>query len=194
MTLFRLTLTGSAASTWISNQSKQSKQSKVALPAPTTRRMYRWGTLWGILGGPNNPTGWMVERRTQHQSDLHLLESVERYSDISAPPSQVDDVWDEEVIAIGDVEYTGFVSVCLPASVLHQWCIRQGLPSFPVLETATPTSVAKAVTTPVYTQKSSPHTKQYGNHDRKQFTQQSSSRGRHPSTPRKSIYYIEDDA
>jgi hypothetical protein len=96
-----------------------------SLPAPTIRRTYRWGTMWGILESGT----WKAEERKQIQTDPYILEEIIPFPNIHAPPPLVDDVWEEEIRRMGDIEYNGaFVSVCLPGGILKKWCSQQSLP------------------------------------------------------------------
>lgn len=111
--MYRLTLSENAA-----------KHLPAQLPASSVRRVYRWGNLWGILHNGE----WSVEERKQVQVEPYLLEEVTRLP-LHAPPPAVDDVWDEEWIRVGDMEWNGtLLSVCLPGTILKQWCVKQGLP------------------------------------------------------------------
>lgn len=111
--MYRLTLSENA-----------SKHLSAQLPATSVRRVYRWGNLWGILQNGE----WIVEERNQIQSEPYLLEEVKRLP-VHAPPPAIDDVWEEECIQVGDMEYNGsLLSVCLPGAILKQWCAKQGLP------------------------------------------------------------------
>jgi hypothetical protein len=58
------------------------------------RRVYRWEDKWGILRADD----WRAEIRHVVASDgeKYLLESVTPYP-TSAPPPDVDDVWEEEI-------------------------------------------------------------------------------------------------
>jgi hypothetical protein len=89
---------------------------------PVKRRVYRWGDMWGFLTGSE----WVVERRTPVKGSEYL-EVVERCS-IHAPPPQVDDVWDEEVILMEDgSEWNGLWSLCDDANTVSKWCSRHSI-------------------------------------------------------------------
>jgi hypothetical protein len=90
------------------------------------RRIYRWGTLWGILEGEK----WICERRIQlHHTDEYLVEScIPVQCDIL--PKDVDDCWEEEYIPLSKgLEYTGLVIVKGDAKSVLEIVGIQGLPT-----------------------------------------------------------------
>ena len=143
-----------------------SKHLPTQLPVPSVRRVYRWGNLWGTLQNGE----WSVEERKQVQVEPYILEEVTRLP-LHAPPPTIDDVWDEECIRVGDMEWNGsLLSVCLPGTILKQWCAKQGLlvpaisdspfsvpPSKPVEMKSLPQTKPHAQTKP----HSHPHTKSH---------------------------------
>lgn len=109
---------------------------------PKLRRVYRWGEHWGVL----MDGGWSVERR-RHLSDLSsdaIVVDEIQHVDLSAPPLQVEDVWDEEVFQEekGGVLQTfdgNLLSVLGTAEALGKWCVAANLscPPLPASKTQT---------------------------------------------------------
>lgn len=97
---------------------------------PQKRRVYRWGTHWGILG----PSGkWICESRTQMMAtDEYLVEAcVPRPMDVL--PKEMDDIWEEEYISLPKgLEYTGLVILRGDGATVLELAGLHGLPT-PVL-------------------------------------------------------------
>jgi hypothetical protein len=113
--MYRLTLDREQSDAWIAKHVP-------SFPASQSRRIYRWGDMWGIL----TKDVWSVEKRHFVQANP-LIERIESVNTLHAPPITVDDVWDEEFITIQDTEYTGLVSVCLPGPIMNQWCTKHAI-------------------------------------------------------------------
>jgi hypothetical protein len=103
--------------------------SRVDLPAVKKRRVYRWGTRWGILGD-----GWMCEKReTIHSSETMIVEMCSSCSEL--PPKDVDDLWEEDYCCMKGLEYNGLVFLKGSREEVLEVAKRQGLPmpDLPVL-------------------------------------------------------------
>lgn len=134
--MFRFTVHGSQAKAWFQTCPSSSDLK--------TRRIYRWGDMWGTLD--LQTLDWVVERRTTVQeTEETCLERVEILK-IQAPPTKVDDIWDEEYLLWKEAVWNGVVSVCLPAAQLAIWCARNGFDAsgIPLSENLTVTVPASA--------------------------------------------------
>jgi hypothetical protein len=148
--------------------------------------------MWGIL----EQGVWRAEQRVQIQTDPYILEEVIPYASCHAPPPTVDDIWEEEIVRVGDLEYNGsFVTVCLPGTILKQWCIKQNLPVpsipdsmpsvTPQLLLPKPQSLPQSLPKQ---QHNKPYTKQYPNSQKLHTT----NRNMQSSRPFKPKCFIED--
>ena len=98
-----------------------------------TQRVYRWGDCWGYsLSGTPIETAWFAERRILEAHAIHadgtkfLLERVESLT-TDAPPMRIDDVWDEEVILLGQGSMvTTSMSVVGSKAELTEIAVRNG--------------------------------------------------------------------
>jgi hypothetical protein len=142
--MFRLTLSNKQSDVWVQ------KHPDILLSKPQKCRIYRWGTMWGILD-----QGWSVEQRIllDYPDEVGLLEYV--VSCTADVPYQVDDVWEETYFAEDSVRMNGLVSVCLNASDLQKWCRDHDMP-VPVLPTITP-PVSEPVKTTIRSHTQLPH-------------------------------------
>jgi hypothetical protein len=73
------------------------------------QRVYRWENKWGFLLLERGD--WLAESRlpvthTTKGDTRYLLETVECLED-DAPPYWVDDVWEEDVVLVGDGSMAG---------------------------------------------------------------------------------------
>lgn len=78
---------------------------------PSTRvRIYRWGNTWGMLQpGSDWERTWKAETRKtigygSTDTLQYLIESVTNGKE-EAPPCEVDDMWEEEIIQDGVISY-----------------------------------------------------------------------------------------
>ncbi len=103
------------------------------------RRIYRWGTHWGILEGDR----WRTESRRPQATDWEpgLVEECKILADAHIVPMEVDDLWEEEYISLtkgaGVLEYNGLVSLRGEARTVLEMAAQQGLPT-PALSSPTP--------------------------------------------------------
>lgn len=144
MLTYRLTFTESVSKQWW-EQFKGNKQ-------PFVRRIYRWGSYWGILdlntsSSVSVPTNmrslrpWVTEKRVAiTETSAYILESIES-CDTKTPPSHIDDCWDEECVNIENIaEYSGLLSVSGLWHDISNWCLKHNvhipteLPTTPTLE------------------------------------------------------------
>lgn len=107
--------------------------------ATTTRQIYRWGAMWGILQGQT----WSAERRrllAEEGGGEICLESV-AVTSVASPPPVCDDVWTEKVMRLGPWEYNGVWMCSGSAEEIRRWCLEYGMPVPEALPaTATETS------------------------------------------------------
>ncbi len=87
-------------------------------PTPTStaktawRRVYRWGEYWGYLMLDQTAKweqAWSAERRDSlgtYTDEKGLVYFLERATPVQiAPPNQIDDVWEEEVVCQGSITH-----------------------------------------------------------------------------------------
>ena len=91
-------------------------------------RIYRWGDMWGMMGAE-----WVVESRHQlaHTIDaanMVLLEEIREENAIQSPPYDIDDVWDQEIIKDGSIEYGNMVCIQGNLSELQTQCVFLKIP------------------------------------------------------------------
>jgi hypothetical protein len=143
--MFRLTLSESVSKTLSSQFTQQT---------PQMQRIYRWGSMWGILIHDE----WTVEKRTP-VDDLscndRVVERIERMDML--PPIELDDVWEEEILRLqkSDVNLTydgNLISVLGTADSLRKWCAASNLecPAFATNAAAPRLSEAKPLNRPPY--------------------------------------------
>jgi len=120
-------------------------------------RVYRWGAAWGFHfpAMDRAPDVWIAERRTPVATEVtsHLvLEAVEDLSTTqAAPPVEIDDVWDEELVLKGQVlcgnswSFVGSAeevkSVCAEIGVVLPTAMKAALDAVPA---STPSTVRAA--------------------------------------------------
>ncbi len=148
----------------ISDAFRASADAVTATAAATAlkRRIYRWGTLWGILEGEK----WTCERRTQLQhTDECLVEScVPVQCDVL--PKEVDDCWEEEYVPLSKgLEYTGLVILKGDARTVLETAGIHGLsvPSLPALPQAT--TPIQTTNRNTYNKPNKPHNNNNNNHN-----------------------------
>ena len=123
--MFRLTVDGAQVT-----KPRATMSSKKTLQ---TQRVYRWENCWGFaLPGTSIENAWFAERRipetfgTAADGTKFLLERVEPLH-IDAPPLKVDDLWEEEVILLGQGGMaTKSLSVVGSKSDLQEFASRNG--------------------------------------------------------------------
>lgn len=126
--LYRLTLTEEESAQWWKTYMSVKKQ-----PTVQTRRIYRWGTMWGILqtsktsGSGSSGGAWIAENRLNVASSTHILDSVKRSQHLLPPPS-IDDLWEEEVVQIDNTaEFNGLLSITGNLLEIQEWCRKHDL-------------------------------------------------------------------
>ena len=129
--MFRFTFSEEISSNWWKKHT-----ATTATPdktsAPTMRRIYRWGSMWGSLELPKGGA-WAAEKRTAlSESPQGVLESVVVQTHL-LPPVHVDDMWEEEVVSlVSTAEYNGLVSVFGTQTAIEAWCKHADLPVPPL--------------------------------------------------------------
>jgi hypothetical protein len=101
ITMYRITYSKELSEQWRKTQSVTNLE-------PNTRRIYRWGTMWGVMAAET----WSCESRTSLQDSPSFL--VELYTPIRCDilPNQLDDVWEEEYFSIStQIEYNGHLII-----------------------------------------------------------------------------------
>jgi hypothetical protein len=99
------------------------------MPETRTRRMYRWGTHWGILGA-----AWSCETRQESpaSTDACIVEVCTPVT-VDVLPAEMDDLWEEEYVSFPKgLEYNGLVMIRGDARTVLETAVAQGLPT-PVL-------------------------------------------------------------
>ncbi len=102
-------------------------RSKIELPPATLkRRVYRFGTLWGILEDGK----WTCERRVPIlQTAEYIVEACTVYQ-CDVLPKEVDDLWEEEYVPLSKgIEYTGLLKVYGDSKTVLEILATHGLPS-----------------------------------------------------------------
>jgi hypothetical protein len=101
------------------------RKNMLEIQEPNKRRIYRWGTLWGMLEGNK----WICERRVVlKQSEDCVIESCTPVS-CDILPKDMDDLWEEEYIPLSKgIEFTGLVSIMGNAKFVLEGAGNQGLP------------------------------------------------------------------
>lgn len=87
----------------------------------TWLRMYRWGSTWGVFTKEHDD--WVCERRTflssmEDNGNTYIVESVHNV-DCSAPPYDIDDMWEEEVIKKDNVACGNLYTITGSGKELH---------------------------------------------------------------------------
>ncbi len=85
------------------------------------RRVYRWGATWAYAAP------WKVEQRIPVSDTVPLVEICTPTSDLQ-PPFDVDDMWEEEVVLLPNIEYTGLLSLVGTSAEVLAIMEREGLP------------------------------------------------------------------
>lgn len=136
--LYRLTFSEKDSELWWERYTSSRSQT----PPYHKRRIYRWGTMWGILQRSNTSGSskdvWVAENRvpavlspslspSPSLPSAHVQEVVTR-SQHRLPPPHVDDIWEEEVVHIDDVaEFNGLLSVTGTSTEIQAWCKKYNL-------------------------------------------------------------------
>jgi len=123
--MFRLTVDGV--------QVVKPRGTMTAKKTPQKQRVYRWENCWGFaLPGTSIENAWFAERRIPENFGIatdgtkFLLERVEPLH-IDAPPLKVDDIWEEEVILLGQGGMaTKSLSVVGSKTDLTEFAVRNG--------------------------------------------------------------------
>jgi hypothetical protein len=123
--MFRLTVDGV--------QVAKPRSTMTAKKTPQKQRVYRWENCWGFaLPGTSIENAWFAERRIPENFGIatdgtkFLLERVEPLQ-IDAPPLKVDDIWEEEVILLGQGGMaTKSLSVVGSKTDLTEFAVRNG--------------------------------------------------------------------
>jgi hypothetical protein len=123
--MFRLTVDGA--------QAAKPRAAMSSKKTPQKQRVYRWENCWGFaLPGTSIENAWFAERRISETCGIatdgtkFLLERVEPLQ-IDAPPLKVDDIWEEEVILLGQGGMvTKSVSVVGSKTDLTEFAVRNG--------------------------------------------------------------------
>ena len=94
-------------------------------------RVYRWGAAWGLhfAGAAGSAEVWIAERRTPLATDttsFTVLEAVEPLT-CAAPPVEIDDVWDEELVLKGSVLCGNSMSLVGSGEEVIALCAEVGL-------------------------------------------------------------------
>jgi hypothetical protein len=104
------------------------------------RRVYRWGAHWGYLlldQSAKWDQAWSAEYRTpigSHCDEKGLVYVLEQIQPSAAgPPTQVDDVWEEEVICQGAITHGTHWSIVGTAAELEK-ILPQALRTLPTIE------------------------------------------------------------
>jgi hypothetical protein len=101
------------------------------LENPQKRRVYRWGSHWGILDGDR----WQTESRRPCVANADwepgLVEECRTIPDAHIVPMEVDDIWEEEYVSLakGAVEYNGLVSIRGDGRTVLEMAAKHGLPT-----------------------------------------------------------------
>jgi len=128
--MFRLTFDGVQA---METRAKTKSSSRAQVPVKT-QRVYRWENCWGYcIPGASTENNWFAERRSLESYGIaadgtkFLLERVESLP-IDAPPLKVDDIWEEEVILLGQGGMaTKSMSVIGSKTELAEFAVRNGV-------------------------------------------------------------------
>ncbi len=121
--MFRITYSQETSDAWRARRLPGSYEKQ-------QRRVYRWGATWAYAAP------WKVEQRIPVSDTVPLVEICTPTSDLQ-PPFDVDDMWEEEVVLLPHIEYTGLLSLVGTAAELLAVMEREGLPrvSLPFRET-----------------------------------------------------------
>jgi hypothetical protein len=123
--MFRLTVDGA--------QVVKPRSAMSSKKIPQKQRVYRWENCWGFaLPGTSIENAWFAERRIPETFGIatdgtkFLLERVEPLY-VDAPPLKVDDIWEEEVILLGQGGMvTKSLSVTGSKTELIEFAVRNG--------------------------------------------------------------------
>ncbi len=110
-----------------SEEISEGYRSKIELPEfNTKRRVYRWGTLWGILEDGK----WICERRVPILQTAEYIVEVCTSHQCDVLPNEVDDLWEEEYVPLSKgIEYTGLLKVYGDSKTVLEILATHGLPS-----------------------------------------------------------------
>ena len=113
-------------------------------PLPTAktswRRVYRWGAHWGYLMLDQTAKWdqvWTAEYRIpigSHSDEKGLIYVLEQIKPVTTcPPTEIDDVWEEEVISQGAITHGTLWSIVGTAAELEKF-IPHELRTLPTIE------------------------------------------------------------
>ncbi len=112
-------------------------RSKKTISDVQQRRVYRWGATWAYA----NP--WKVEKRTVLQEHNGILLELCTPTSDHQPPYEVEDMWDEEVVLLPHIEYTGLLSLVGTPQDLQVVIAREGLPNVDLPKLSAPIQPVK---------------------------------------------------
>lgn len=118
--MYRITYSESVSQAWAARNTLSESQK---------RRVYRWGTHWGILGPDNK---WLCESRTQMTVSVDYLVEYCAPTSMDILPKEMDDIWEEEYVSFPKGEYTGLVILKGDTGTVLETAAALGLPR-PVL-------------------------------------------------------------
>jgi hypothetical protein len=109
-----------------SEEISEGYRSKIELPEPLKRRVYRFGTLWGILEDGK----WICERRVPILQNAEYIVEACTSHQCDVLPKEIDDLWEEEYVPLSKgIEYTGLLKVHGDYKTVLEILATQGLPS-----------------------------------------------------------------
>ena len=125
--MFRITYNQDISNAW---------RAKKTLSDIQGRRVYRWANVWAYA----NP--WKAETRQMIQETEECLVELCTPTADQQPPYEVEDMWDEEVVFMPHMEYTGLLSLVGTQVEIQGILEREGLPkvSLPSIALPKPTN------------------------------------------------------
>jgi hypothetical protein len=125
--MYRVTFSMDLSAQWI-------RKHPELLNTIVQQRIYRWGSRWGVM----KEGKWSVEERFPRDDlgspEYPLVEECRPCGEF-APPKDVEDLWEEEVISINGGEYTGVLTAIVGnQEEMESFCREYDLPvaSLPV--------------------------------------------------------------
>jgi len=124
--MYRLTISGPIADKYIDANLKNDTIKQIV-------KIYRWGNKWGELWSSKSDQNWNVESRKDiaHHIDNHnmlLIELVEPIHSCQAPPFQIDDSWEEEVVVQNNILFGTSLVIIGTKSSIQSTCSSLSIP------------------------------------------------------------------